>query len=201
MRYLAAGIAQRTDTGGTGPYSGGDLGWGTIVTMNGSASAGGVAIRPATAEDAAAIAAVYVRSWRAAYAELLPTEVLASLDEADWARRFRSRRDRAPTMLLAFTPGRVVGVVMAGPDRQDPLLAEIYAIYVLPDVQGQGIGAVLLDAAIAQLDAAVVRLWCAAANHGSRRFYERRGFVLDGSTGSYEISGHRLDTVRYACVR
>lgn len=172
-----------------------------IVIMNGSASAGGAAIRPATVEDAAAVAAVYVRSWRAAYAEVLPTEVLASLDEADWARRFRSRRDPARSTLLAFTPGRVVGVVMAGPDRQDSRSAEVYAIYVLPEVQGQGVGAALLDAAIAQLDAAVVRLWCAAENSGSRRFYERRGFVLDGATGSYEISGHRLATVRYAYTR
>lgn len=169
--------------------------------MNGSELPCGVAIRPATPDDAAAVAAVYVRSWRAAYAQLLSTEVLASLDEADWARRFRSRRDPARRTLLAFTPGRVVGVVMAGPDRQDSQFVEIYAIYVLPGLQGQGVGAALLDAAIAQLDAAAVRLWCAAANHSSRRFYERRGFVLDGATGSYEISGHRLTTVRYACVR
>lgn len=171
------------------------------MIMNGAEPTCGAVIRPATAEDAAAVAAVYLRSWRAAYAELLPTEVLASLDEADWARRFRSRRDPARSTLLAFTPGRVVGVVMAGPDRQDPLLAEIYAIYVLPELQGQGIGAALLDAAIAPLDAATVRLWCAAANNSSRRFYEHRGFVLDGATGSYEISGHRLTTVRYACSR
>ncbi|WP_025618191.1 GNAT family N-acetyltransferase [Salinispora cortesiana] len=169
--------------------------------MNGSEPAGGAAIRPATAADAAAVAAVYVRSWRAAYAELLPQAVLASLDEVDWARRFCSRRDPARSTLLAFTPGRVVGVVMAGPDRQDPLLAEIYAIYVLPEIQGQGVGAALLDAAIAPLDAAAVRLWCAAANNNSRRFYERRGFVLDGATGSYEIGGHRLTTVRYTCSR
>lgn len=169
--------------------------------MNGSDPARGVAIRPSTTDDAAAVAAVYVRSWRAAYAELLPKEVLASLDEADWARRFRSRRDPARSALVAFTPGQIVGLVMAGRDRQDSVLAEIYAIYVLPEVQGQGVGAALLDAAIAQLDTSVVRLWCAAANHGSRRFYERRGFVLDGATGSYEISGHRLTTVRYACSR
>ncbi len=171
------------------------------MIMNGSAPSCGVAIRPATPEDAAAVAAVYVRSWRAAYAQLLPTEVLASLDGADWARRFRDRRDPARSTLLAFTPGRVVGVVMAGPDRQDPQFAEIYAIYVLPELQGQGVGAALLDAAIAQLDAVSVRLWCAEANNRSRRFYERRGFVLDGATGSYEISGHRLRTVRYTCVR
>lgn len=169
--------------------------------MNDSDPTRGPAIRPAAADDAAAVAAVYVRSWRAAYAELLPKEVLASLDEADWARRFRSRWDPARCTLLAFTPGRVIGVAMAGPDRQDPLLAEIYAIYVLPSVQGQGVGAALLDAAIAHLDAPLVRLWCAAANNGSRRFYESQGFALDGTTGSYEISGHRLATVRYVCPR
>lgn len=166
--------------------------------MDGMDLASDVAIRSATAEDADDVAAVYVRSWRAAYAELLPPEALATLDEANWARRFRSRREPSRVTLLAHTTAQVIGMVTVGPDRQDPVFGEINAIYVLPSIQGRGIGTVLLDAAITRLDSSVVRLWCAAENARSRTFYERRGFAPDGVTSTYEISGHRLATVRYA---
>ncbi|WP_018801918.1 GNAT family N-acetyltransferase [Salinispora arenicola] len=166
--------------------------------MDGINPISGVTIRSATAEDADDIAAVYVRSWRAAYAELLPPKALATLHEANWARRFHSQPESSRITLLAHTTAQVIGMVTVGPDRQDPVFGEINAIYMLPAIQGRGIGTVLLDAAITRLDSSVVRLRCAAENARSRTFYERRGFAPDGATGTYEISGHRLATVRYA---
>ena len=48
-----------------------------------------VSARVAWADDAPAIAAVQVRAWRTSYADLLPAEVLDSLDPDDIAAGWR----------------------------------------------------------------------------------------------------------------
>lgn len=51
--------------------------------------------RPATVDDAPAIAAIHVRSWQRAYADLLPADFLAGLDVeqrvAYWRRDLAAR--------------------------------------------------------------------------------------------------------------
>lgn len=57
-------------------------------------------------------------------------------------------------------------------------------LYVLPNYQGQGVGAALLD--LAKTASASLSLWTFQRNAGARRFYEAKGFVAveqtDGST-------------------
>lgn len=162
---------------------------------------GRLVIRPADADDAERVAAVYVPSWRATYQHLLPSEALASLDEGAWAARFRSQRDPGRTTLVAFRRGHAVGMVSFGPDREDPAYGEIYAIYVLPGSQGKGVGRNLLEAALARLASGNVRVWCAEANARARDGYSHRGFVADGGVGTYDVAGHSVPTVRYTLRR
>ena len=60
----------------------------------------------------------------------------------------------------------------------------IEQLYVLPAVQGQGIGTALLK--VAQRASARLQLWTFQRNARARQFYEARGFVLveqtDGSS-------------------
>ncbi|HEX2356272.1 MAG TPA: N-acetyltransferase, partial [Micromonosporaceae bacterium] len=51
----------------------------------------GVRVRPATADDADAIAAVHVQGWQAGYAGIMPADTLAGLDVDERARRWRER--------------------------------------------------------------------------------------------------------------
>lgn len=52
----------------------------------------------------------------------------------------------------------------------------IEQLYVLPEVQGRGLGSELLD--VAKRASARLQLWTFQRNAPARRFYEARGFVL-----------------------
>jgi GNAT superfamily N-acetyltransferase len=69
-------------------------------------------------------------------------------------------------------------------------------LYVLPPHQQSGIGSALHDHALARLRAAgceEVKLWTLEDNHTARRFYERRGWRLNGETRVVEFPPHPLD--------
>jgi GNAT superfamily N-acetyltransferase len=62
---------------------------------------------------------------------------------------------------------------------------ELYAIYVDPQRWGDGTGVALEEAARAHLrdeHFTEATLWTLSANTRARRFYEKRGWRLDGST-------------------
>ncbi|ALO11983.1 GCN5-related N-acetyltransferase [Streptomyces venezuelae] len=131
-------------------------------------------IREATPEDAAALAGVHVRSWQAAYRDLLPGPYLDSLDPEERAAVWHDRLtapDRPTVLLATEADGRVVafsclrawpgeepeesGASHAsdgtdGTDGTDALdlttTAELAALYALPEAWGTGVGRSLLAA-------------------------------------------------------
>jgi GNAT superfamily N-acetyltransferase len=139
-------------------------------------------IREATPEDAPGIATVHVESWRTTYRALLPADFLADLSverrAAYWAG-FLQRPDRASSMLVAEEGDRIVGFVVAGPERTGTpnYRGEVYAIYLLESHQRRGIGAALLRAAVAWLRRSgynSMLIWVLAGNP-SRGFYQAMG--------------------------
>ncbi len=131
-----------------------------------------IAIRRAGPADAAAVASVYLTSFRAAY----PTVRLAHTD--DEVRAWVRDRVVAETECwVAIDGARVVAMLSLSPGWIDQL-------YVAPDRLGEGIGRRLLD--LAKRGAAGrLELWTFQENEQARRFYERNGFVptelTDGS--------------------
>jgi ribosomal protein S18 acetylase RimI-like enzyme len=156
------------------------------------------AVRPATDADLPAAAAAYLRSWQAAYRELVPAPMLAALDTAETTARWRRTLAAGDgrQMLVAVRGGTVLGSATFGPYRLeqrpgspvDPSVGEVYAIYVDPAGWGGGTGRALLAAAVRRLRAAgpaPVRLWVAEGNERARRFYTRFGFRPDGTRAVY----------------
>ena len=147
-----------------------------------------VDLRLASSEDAAALAALNVAAWRTAYAAFLPADFLASLQAADWEERFRGRlSDTAQHgfILAASDEHGLLGYVWAGASRARELMAvaEIYAIYVVPSAAGTGVGSALLanaETTLARVGHQRAMLWVFARNREARRFYEHRGWRLDG---------------------
>lgn len=148
-----------------------------------------VEIRGASADDADAIAAVHIASWRETYAQLLP-ERFFDAAALEVRRRMWNRilaLDPIPgKVVVAEREGRVVGFAFAGsawhPDASRGLEPasdlHLFSIYLLEAEHGRGVGSALLEATIGERSA---QLWVASANERARRFYERHGFRLDGS--------------------
>lgn len=84
-------------------------------------------------------------------------------DEAYW--RTHLLPDYA--IVGTFVNGELAGVIVYGSGW-------IEQLYVLPDVQGMGIGTRLLT--LATNDMADIRLWTFQQNRRARAFYEARGF-------------------------
>ncbi len=69
----------------------------------------------------------------------------------------------------AFEGGALVAIIAFRSDWIDQL-------YVLPEVQGRGVGSDLLQVAKREFDC--LQLWTFQRNPSARRFYEARGFAL-----------------------
>src|SRR5437868_571324 len=128
---------------------------------------GSIVIRPATAADAAMIAAIHVASWRDAYAQILSPEYLSGDIEADrlavWTKRLRERPANQLVNVAFDSGGRAQGFV-CGFRNEDPEWGSLIDnLHVLPDARGQGIGDRLLRDGAGQLLAsrpdAGVHLW------------------------------------------
>ncbi|MFG3041689.1 GNAT family N-acetyltransferase [Streptomyces sp. NPDC048330] len=163
--------------------------------------------REALPEDAAAIAAVHVASWRAAYRDLLPPAFLDSLDPAERAAVWRARltsADRPAVLVSTGADGRPVAFscfrAWPGEGLGPGPTAELAALYALPEVWGTGVGRALLSASEAALGSDGFReaaLWVLAGNARGRRFYEAAGWRPDGEVASEETGGVLLDELRY----
>jgi ribosomal protein S18 acetylase RimI-like enzyme len=141
-------------------------------------------IRKAKVEDAPGIAQVHVDSWRTTYRGLLEAELLASLSYERRAETWRStlaNPDSASFFYVAETEnGEIVGFVAAGPGQPEETdaEAEIYAIYILENAQGQGLGRLLMQAAMGELvrrGFQSILLWVLKDNLTACRFYEAMG--------------------------
>jgi len=166
-----------------------------------------VSARIAWAEDAAAIAAVQVRAWRASYADLLPAEVLSTLDTdqiADGWRQALARPDDARNrVLVALERNLVTGFVVTGPATDpdcDPVsTGELTDLTVDPHKRGQGHGSRLLQAGADTLVAdrfnrAVT--WLPAGDDATRGFLTSGGWGPDGAHRTLDLLGDGTTTVK-----
>ena len=120
--------------------------------------------RPASAEDAAALAAIHHAARRAAMPYL--PELHDEDEDRDWMAGTVLPN---ATVWIAEAQGRPVGYLALTGSRLDQL-------YVAPDHQGRGVGSRLLDKAKA-LSPGGLQLHTFQRNRRARAFYEARGFV------------------------
>jgi RimJ/RimL family protein N-acetyltransferase len=128
-----------------------------------------VAVRPATAADAPAVADVYLRSRKTHVA-------FAPLAHADDEVRRWIARVLLPSggCWVAVEGERVVALLALSRDARG--VHWIDSLYVDLDRVGGGIGAALMAVALRE-GGRPLRLFTFAQNQGARRFYERYGFV------------------------
>ena len=141
-------------------------------------------VRDALVADAAGIARVHVETWQAAYAGIVPDAVLAGLSIEQRTQRWQENISRQPPdhycFVAAAGDGQVVGFASGGPElREDPYYkGELYALYVLPQYQGRGMGRALLQAGAAwlrQRGFSNMLIWVLKDNQAGRAFYAALG--------------------------
>ena len=160
-----------------------------------------VLIRAATQDDAGSISLVHVESWRTTYRGIVPDQFLADLNVEERAVRWREVLKSDPYIFIAERDGQVVGFISGGTIREplEECDAELFAIYLLAEVQGKGIGTSLLMELAKRLEAdgfQRMAVWVLEAN-ASRGFYERSGAVRV-TVKEIEIGGVLLPVVAYA---
>ena len=160
-------------------------------------------IRPATVDDAAAIAAVHVASWRSGYRGLLPDALLDAQDVGRYTRGWTALLTEGPgSALVAEDDGVVVGFVHVAPSRDDdapPTTGEVTTVYLHPDAWGRGWGRALLVAGQDVLRAGgcdAATLWVLADNARARRSYTTAGWRADGAGRVSERGGRSVTEVR-----
>lgn len=94
-----------------------------------SEQASRIIIRAATGDDASAVAAVHVASWREVNAGLMPQTMLTSLAVSDRTVRWKHILDQAegpdrPGVFVAEHGGDLVGFASSGSQRDPNLLAQ-----------------------------------------------------------------------------
>lgn len=166
-----------------------------------------IQLRRAVPEDAAALAAVEVKGWRAAYRGLMPDAYLNDLSEVEKAEAWRQNllkhgpagRKRVWVALRAVD---ICGFVRVGPvlDESKGEVGLSYLLYVLPEQWGRGIGAILMQAGMQELRDLGLReavLWVLRDNLRARRFYKRLSWTPDGQTGIEDYGGCWLEVLCY----
>lgn len=159
-------------------------------------------IRPASLDDAAAISHVHIAAWRSTYRGIVPVEYLHNLSEPDrtekWLGILAGPEQR--TFVAEDETQGVVGFANGGPNRDGSTghTSELYAIYLLAEWRGQGIGRRLVAEFARWLkdSAGDSMLVCVLERNPYRRFYETLGgrWVAENSI---EIGGRTLVEVAY----
>ena len=151
------------------------------------------------------IAHVRTRTWQVAYAHIFAVERLGTISEEqvaeDWGRWLGDPASRAQAIVADGAEG-VVGFASLGPCRAEEgdRVGELYAIYVLPEASGRGIGQALMAEVLKRLHGegfAEAILWVLEDNPRTREFYERAGWQADGGSKEEEWLGTVVREIRY----
>ena len=156
-----------------------------------------IVVRRATVADAAAIAAVHVRSWQETYQHLIAGDTLASLDPARRAVSWRGILSTGEEdTWVAELDGDVVAwaTTSTRDPRSHPRDRELNGMYALASAHGSGLGQALLDEALGDAPAF---LWVAADNSRAQAFYRRNGFAADGTRDVHPLLDTPIEIVRF----
>ncbi|MFP5252775.1 MAG: N-acetyltransferase family protein [Actinomycetes bacterium] len=166
-----------------------------------------VSVRMGWGDDAADIAAVQVRAWRREYVDLLPPELLGSLDPEEiaavWQQSLTRPQDARNRVLVALERNTVRGFAVTAPasdpDTDQVADGEIVELTVDPDATGHGHGSRLVQACAETLKAdrfTRALVWVASTDDARRAFLGRAGFAPDGAHRELDLRGDGVVRVK-----
>lgn len=170
-------------------------------------------VRAAEPSDAAEIARIQVTTWRSAYAEILPAEVLDGLDPAGAESQWKEAVTGGPvSVLVAGEGGWTVGFCAAGEaPREEAAAADgtippdvdtvalVSTLLVEPRWGRRGHGGRLLGVMARQLaDGGATRgiTWVPEADEASLAFFHSVGWAPDGTVRTLDAGGRPVRELR-----
>jgi GNAT superfamily N-acetyltransferase len=160
-------------------------------------------VRPATADDAPAVARLQLTVWQQAFAAVLPAAALGT-DPAVHAASWADRIEQGGPVLLAVEGVETVGFAAvagaAGRNLLEPV-GEIEVLHVVPRWGRRGHGGRLLVASAAQLrrlGARTGRWWVPQVDTATARFLTAAGWVEDGVRRELETGAAPLVELRWS---
>src|SRR5216683_616799 len=119
-----------------------------------------------------------------------------------WQKILNKPEDNAYT-LVAEIEGKVVGFCSVDKSRSEDMskdTGELWAIYVDKNYEGKGIGTTLLNKGLDNLrDRGFKKaiLWVLTSNYKTRKWYESKGWRVEGKTTIDKRDGLELEETRY----
>jgi GNAT superfamily N-acetyltransferase len=167
-------------------------------------------VRLALPAEANEIGEIQVAAWQTSYAGLLPADVLADLDPAQFAAQWRAAliapgeaRNRVMVALAGRTLVGFAAITPAddpdGDPQRDALIAELA---VKPEATRAGHGSRLLNAVVdtARADGfSRVTVWVNSTDDVLRAFYTEAGWAPDGAHRELDLYGD--ESVRIKQIR
>lgn len=170
-------------------------------------------VRAADPSDAAEIARIQLTTWRSAYADLLPAEVLDGLDTAETERQWHETLTTGPASVLVAVEGAwIVGFCAAGrAPEQETLAADgnapadaaavglVSTLLVEPRWGRRGHGGRLLGTMAQELaadGAARGITWIPEADAASKAFFHHVSWTPDGTVRTLEAGGRPVRELR-----
>ncbi len=166
-----------------------------------------VEIRNSTAGDGLAIAWIQLEVWQAAFADVLPDEVLAAAPAdlaQSWTAAFKSDNS---SVRIATEGSEVVGFVHAAlvepdPDRLvvDAATGQIHVLYVRPAWARRGHGGRLIASAAARLRSLGAHRgiwWVPETDRATIKFLESIGWESDGASRVLDTGKAHLRELRW----
>lgn len=137
-------------------------------------------IRKAVFADIKGIAKVHVDSWRTTYKNIISDEFLNNLSYVNREKLWTSNMSNMNVYVAESPEGEIVGFSTGGKERSGNYTGidgELYAIYILKEFQGQGVGKLLVKPVIDELLSTNINsmLVLVLEKNNSCQFYEALG--------------------------
>ena len=154
-------------------------------------------------EDLWDVSSIVVEGWKTAYRGIIDDEFLDSLSVEEKYNKRLTDYDKNG-FIVTEIDNKVVGFCRYTTEKLfskqcEDIDCELSALYVKPDLKGNGIGTALfkyvVDKQIKNGNKSMI-IWCLKENYKSRKFYEKMGGILYGEN-EIERGGKKYKEVGY----
>ncbi|WP_027145028.1 GNAT family N-acetyltransferase [Mesorhizobium sp. WSM3626] len=159
-------------------------------------------VRTAGDRDLAAVRALLVETWHATYDAIYGAERVTEITN-EWhsIASLKARLGKPSSEFLVADDGKRIGGMAFAEAVGDGGVVMLRQLYVLPSLQGRGIGGMLLDEIIESFpEAHRIQLEVEEKNTRAVAFYQANGFVQAGRTENCGSAGSAIPALIYERV-